>query len=228
MSSFKSSLKAVFLTLFFALFTTFIACEDGDRTGSGVTSGDPGLPIYTVTYEIDGVKYDKNTSHAKITGKTVQEGASVKADDKVFEGTEIVFTAIPNDGYECDYTTWTGATSSTGRKTDPVTANSDITIGIDTIQLSSTMYNVIFNQPANGKLSASTPAGTPVVSGTPEEGELSEVNDGTTVTFKASPNDGYKVQSWTVAGTVQTGETDEKLEVVVTADVTVAVTFVEE
>ncbi len=233
MNLFKISLKGILSILSLAIFATFIACEDGDRTGKNVTSGDPGLPQYTVTCEVDGTTFDSKQSHATIIGKTVKEEAKVKANDKVFKGTEIVFKAIPKDGYECDYNSWTGTAKSTDtkkpRESKKVTATGDITVGINTTKLSDTKYNVTFDKPANGKLSASTPAGTPVVSGTPKDGtkEITEVNSGTTVTFKATPDKGYKVSSWSVGGVTQTG-TEKTFDYKVTGAVTVAVTFVQE
>lgn len=80
-------------------------------------------------------------------------------------------------------------------------------------QFSAGEYKVTYSQPANGTLSASVAAGTPV-------------NGGTKVAFTAEPDKGYEIDEWTVNGqTVANSGSTYTLNV--TENSTVAVTFKE-
>ena len=78
-------------------------------------------------------------------------------------------------------------------------------------QFSAGEYKVTYSQPANGTLSASVAAGTPV-------------NGGTKVAFTAEPDKGYEIDEWTVNGhsVANSGST---YTLNVTENSTVAVTF---
>lgn len=132
-------------------------------------------------------------------------------------GESLTFTAVPPAGQ--NVTGWTvngKAVSGNGNTLTWTVENgclteSNVTAYHVAAQFSAGEYKVTYSQPANGTLSASVAAGTPV-------------NGGTKVTFTAEPNEGYEIGEWTVNGhSVANSSSTYTLNV--TEDSTVAVTF---
>lgn len=72
-------------------------------------------------------------------------------------------------------------------------------------------YTVNYSSGGNGSLSATVASG-------------SKVDEGTQVTFTASPSAGYQIKSWTVNGTIVNG-TNSSYTTTVTSDITVSITY---
>lgn len=132
-------------------------------------------------------------------------------------GESLTFTAVPPAGQ--NVTGWTvngKAVSGNGNTLTWTVENGcltepNVTAYHVAAQFSAGEYKVTYSQPANGTLSASVAAGTPV-------------NGGTKVTFTAEPNEGYEIGEWTVNGhSVANSSSTYTLNV--TEDSTVAVTF---
>lgn len=132
-------------------------------------------------------------------------------------GESLTFTAVPPAGQ--NVTGWTvngKAVSGNGNTLTWTVENgclteSNVTAYHVAAQFSAGEYKVTYSQPANGTLSASVAAGTPV-------------NGGTKVTFTAEPDKGYEIDEWTVNGhsAANSGST---YTLNVTENSTVAVTF---
>lgn len=132
-------------------------------------------------------------------------------------GESLTFTAVPSAGQ--NVTGWTvngKAVAGNGNTLTWTVENGCLTQPNVTAyhveaQFSAGEYTVTYTKPANGTLSASVAAGTPV-------------NGGTKVTFTAEPNEGYEIDEWTVNGhSVANSSSTYTLNV--TEDSTVAVTF---
>ena len=132
-------------------------------------------------------------------------------------GESLTFTAVPPAGQ--NVTGWTvngKAVAGNGNTLTWTVENGCLTKPNVTAyhveaQFSAGEYKVTYSQPANGTLSASVAAGTPV-------------NGGTKVAFTAEPDKGYEIDEWTVNGhsVANSGST---YTLNVTENSTVAVTF---
>lgn len=132
-------------------------------------------------------------------------------------GESLTFTAVPPAGQ--NVTGWTvngKAVAGNGNTLTWTVENGCLTKPNVTAyhveaQFSAGEYKVTYSQPANGTLSASVAAGTPV-------------NGGTKVAFTAEPDKGYEIDEWTVNGhsVANSGST---YTLNVTEDSVVAVTF---
>lgn len=132
-------------------------------------------------------------------------------------GESLTFTAVPPAGQ--NVTGWTvngKAVAGNGNTLTWTVENGCLTKPNVTAyhveaQFSAGEYKVTYSQPANGTLSASVAAGTPV-------------NGGTKVAFTAEPDKGYEIDEWTVNGhSVANNGSTYTLNV--TENSTVAVTF---
>ena len=143
----------------------------------------------------------------------------IPAGGKVAKDTEITFTATANPGYRVD--TWTvtpaealiqgGQAGNTTAKVK-VTANTTVNVTFKAIK-----YPVAMTHGEHGDITANMSI--------PAEG----IDYGTEITFTATANPGYRVDTWTVTSTEaliadgQQGDTTAKVKV--TANTTVNVTF---
>lgn len=132
--------------------TTVSVTDNGDGTYSFT------MPGYDVTINATFTaksQYTVNFSSADSNGSvyaTVVDGAELSSGDKVYEGTQVKFTAAPNTNYA--FNKWSGSdTSSTNPLT--VTVNSDITLTASFKEDSGTelsnmymLYNVNNNNPS--------------------------------------------------------------------------------
>ena len=119
---------------------------------------------------------------AEVNQKPIQSGESVTS------GEYVTFRAIPNEGYGVEK--WTGIEGVGNEISVPV--DRELNVGVNFIDLSKLKHMVSFKANANGKINAYA-NGKELNSG-------AEVVHGTKVTFKATPNDGYKTVWSGVAG----------------------------
>ena len=142
----------------------------------------------------------------------------IPAGGKVAKDAEITFTATANTGYRVD--TWTvtpaEALIADGQQGDAtakvkVTANTTVNVTFKAIK-----YPVTMTHGEHGDITANMSI--------PAEG----IDYGTEITFTATANPGYRVDTWAITGgAIQAGgqQGDTTAKVKVTADTTVNVTF---
>ena len=177
-----------------------------------------------------GCKQQSSTPTYKITlnvskNGTVEVSPKLPEDGKVPQYTVLTFTAKPNADYE---TEWAGAAPDAGDKNKAmltVTANATV--------------SVTFKKPGsavpggNGQ-ATETPNGFHIALSSGEHGSVQAdsalpadgiVAKDTVLTFTATPDAGYEVDTWT--GATQDSTDNNKATLTVTAHTTVSVTFKE-
>ena len=156
------------------------------------------------------------TMSAGVNG-SITANPVIPAGGKVAKDAEITFTATANPGYRVH--TWAitgGAIQAGGQQGDTtakvkVTANTTINVTFKAIK-----YPVAMTHGEHGDITANMSI--------PAEG----IDYGTEITFTATANPGYRVDTWTITGgTIQAGgqQGDTTAKVKVIADTTVNVTF---
>lgn len=163
---------------------------------------------YTVTYGVNG-------GNGTLTADGVTSGSTVNS------GTEVTFTATPNEGYavegwysddKCTNKIDSAGTSKT--YTEKVNADTNVYVKFRTANT----YTVKFSSSDNtfGTVSAEY-NGTDFTSGT-------TVTEGDEVTFTAKPKDGYALSDWTVNG-VSASSTTNPYKITVSNNTTVVANF---
>ena len=170
----------------------------------------------TVNVTFKAIKYPVTMTHGEHGDITANMSIPVEGIDY---GTEITFTATANPGYRVD--TWTvtptEALIADGQQEDTtakvkVTANTTVNVTFKAIK-----YPVTMTHGEHGDITANMSI--------PVEG----IDYGTEITFTATANPGYRVDTWTVTPTEaliadgQQGDTTAKVKI--TANTTVNVTF---
>ena len=171
-----------------------------------------------VTFGVDG---GNGTLKAEVDSAEIHSPAQVEQDKT------IVFTATPDSGYMVDTWTITGGQLLAGGNPENTTAmvkiTEPITVAVSFKLRPPSTYAVIFGvagTPPNGSISAKYKAsGAAFTSGT-------AVAENTVLVFTASPAAGYKVEKWTVNGTVVPGHTSNTYEHTVTEAADIRVYFV--
>ena len=153
----------------------------------------------------------------------------IPAGGKVAKDAEITFTATANPGYRVDTWTITGGTIQAGGQQGNTTAKVKVTANTTVnVTFKSTAVQpptppvtdgctVTMSAGANGSITAN-----PVI---PAGGKVAKDAE---ITFTATANPGYRVDTWTITGgTIQAGgqQGDTTAKVKVTANTTVNVTF---
>ncbi|NHB70412.1 endonuclease, partial [Perlabentimonas gracilis] len=147
------------------------------------------FPITFSVIEVDGSP--NGTLVATANGEAISSG------NEVDEGAELIFTATPASGYELDAWVIDGHESET--LTDLTYSISNLTQGVDVGVRFKPVPPAIFvvsfsvvevNGNANGTLGATVNTFS-IASG-------DEVEEGSTIIFTASPNDGYRLKEWRV------------------------------
>ncbi len=159
--------------------------------------------VVYVEADVVNVTYGAGTNGsltAQINGSNVASGAAVPT------GSQLIFTAKPDNGFHVSRWTINGepVTSNTAGVTlipeqnalivNSVAAEMDIRV-----EFSNESYTVSFSADNNGAVSAATAEGTPISSGVIVVG-------GSAVTFTAQPMEDYVVESWIVNNEVQKNE----------------------
>ncbi|MCI6651863.1 MAG: hypothetical protein MSH11_00350 [Ruminococcus sp.] len=170
----------------------------------------------TVTYNPteDVTVYAKYKKLYTITINQPANGTITISPDKttdVVAGTEVTFTASPNNG-DYKFDNWTGSfTDTTATVTKTVTSN--LTVSAQFSDKTYTMTGAVANNtPSNATV---TPDKTPA-------------KKGDTVTFTAKDIAGYEVESWNVDGAASKTVSGDKKSVIVTvgtSDVTATATY---
>ena len=153
--------------------------------------------VYLITMQTEG----EGTLTAKDgNGNTVNSG------DKVKEAAYIIFMATPAEGYVVDKWYVNG--------NEDFTAAGETSKGIEIYEATSVkvtfkqvqMYTVTYSAGENGTLAATyendDADDVPIASG-------DKVKEGTSVTFTATPNEGYLVDKWLIDGEVDSDYGDE-------------------
>ena len=158
--------------------------------------------------------------HGKVTASP-----EIPADKQVAKDTVITFTATANAGYKVGKWKVTPAeavqagTGTEGSATAKVkiTANTTVSVSFEAIPKHAITFSVDSTTP-NGKLTAKADG--------IDETETSPINveEGKTVTFTATANDGYRVKGWTLDGNAVNGS-NNSYSFPVTKACTVKVSF---
>lgn len=137
---------------------------------------------------------------AQMNGQSVVSGGAVST------GSQLIFTAVPNDGFHVSRWTINGAevTKQTAGVTLIPEQNALIVGSVTTemdirVEFSNQTHTVNFSAGENGALTAATAEGAPISSG-------ATVVGGSTVIFTAQPTTGFVVKSWTVNNEVKKNE----------------------
>ena len=176
----------------------FTFVMDKDKTITAVLNvPTPPAGDYLITMEIEG----KGTLTAKDGG-----GNTVNSGDKVKKAAYLTFTATPTEGYEVDNWYVNGALDFTnsGQTTKEIEIYEDTSVKVVFKQVQ--MYTVTYSAGENGTLSASYQNDdyddVALASGDKVKAE-------TTVTFTATPNEGYLVDKWLIDGEVDSEYGDQ-------------------
>ena len=189
---------------------------------TNVSNGGEVLPEkFTVTFNVNG---GNGNLTATVDGKAITPPAQVE------KGKNVVFTATPNKKYVVDKWSITpsNALIENGKAEDTtakvkVTANTTVNVMFKSTAVQPPTppvtdgCTVTMSAGANGSITAS-----PVI---PAGGKVAK---DTEITFTATANPGYRVDTWTITGgTIQAGgqQGDATAKVKVTANTTVNVTF---
>ena len=185
----------------------FTACKQTSGGGGG-GKPTPTPTKYTVTLN--------QAEHGNVTASP-----AIPTDKQVAKDTVITFTATANAGYKVGKWKVTPAEAlqaGTGADGSPtakvkITANTTVSVSFEAIPKHAITFSV---EGANGKLTAKVDGGD-IASG-------KEVEEGKTVTFTATANDGYRVKGWTLDGSAVNG-TNNSYSFTVSKAVTVKVSF---
>ena len=186
----------------------FVACN---QTGGGGGKPTPTpKPKHAITFSVDG-------ANGKLTAKV--DGGDIASGKEVEEGKAVTFTAEPSANYKVKE--WkVGNTVVTGNKTNTYThtVKNAVTVKVSFEKIPPTKHAVSFTvvDGKGGTLTAKVDGGD-IASG-------KEVEEGKTVTFTATANDGYRVKGWTLNGNAVNG-TAETYTHTVTQATTVSVSF---
>ena len=189
----------------------------GCKTDTG--SGDPAPETFAVTFSVDG-------ANGKLKAKAEGVTETATSPINVEKGKTVTFTATPDSGYRVKGWTLDGtAVNGTNNSyTFSVTKAVNVQVSFESNSTPLSKYTVTFSvDGGNGKLKAKADG---VAETTPSP---ITVEKDKTVTFTATPKNGYKVDKWTItggafeAGTGTEGSTTAK--VTITANTKVNVSF---
>lgn len=170
---------------------------------------------YTVKFEAGA----DGTLTAKTGG-----GNSITSGEQIYEGTKIIFTATPKDGFKVEK--WEGLTAAAGTKTVTltVTGNTDVKVTFTAAQQRTITFSA--EPSAGGTVTAKRKDnGAPIHSG-------SQVYEGTVVVFTATPaaatgsSKGYYILGWSGEG-LKVSSDKTTAELTVKKDTEVKVQFQE-
>ena len=190
----------------------------GCKTDTG--SGDPAPETFAVAFSVDG---GNGKLKAKADGGTETAASPITVE----KGKTVTFTATPDSGYRVKGWTLDGtAVNGTNNSyTFSVTKAVNVQVSFESNSTPLSKYTVTFSvDGGNGKLKAKAD-GVAETAASPIS-----VEKGKTVTFTATPKNGYKVDKWTItggafeAGTGTEGSTTAKVKI--TADTKVNVSFI--
>ena len=191
----------------------FVACKQAGNTGGEST------PKHAINFSVDSTTPN---GMLKAEGDGITQPAVSPI--TVEEGKTVTFTATANAGYKVGKWKVTPAealqanTGADGSETAKVKITADTTVSVSFIKKT---YAINFS------VDSTTPNGTLKVEGdgiTQPATSPITVEEGKTVTFTATANDGYRVKGWTLDGSAVNG-TAETYTLTVTQAATVSVSF---
>ena len=189
----------------------------GCKTDTG--SGDPAPETFAVAFSVDGAN---GTLKAKADGIAETDKSPIV----VQKGKTVTFTATPDSGYRVKGWTLDGAAvnGTNNSYTFSVTKAVNVQVSFESNSTPLSKYTVTFSvDGGNGKLKAKAD-GVAETTASPIT-----VEKGKTVTFTATPKNGYKVDKWTITGgTFESGtgtEGSTTAKVTITANTKVNVSF---
>jgi hypothetical protein len=143
---------------------------------------------YTVTFNVDG---GNGSLVAEVGGTQIYSG------DDVEEGSDIVFTATPDNNYEVfDWYVNGSPQSVTNEQFTYSDLQENINVTVEFEEIPAATYTVTFNvDGGNGSLMAEV-GGTQIYSG-------DDVEEGSDIVFTATPDNNYEVFEWYVNGSPQ-------------------------
>lgn len=174
--------------------------------------------VYKVTFNVVGGT--GGTLKAKVDGSNIQSG------NKVEHGKKITFTAVPDTGYEVKEWTVDGNVvsghTSTSYELSSIDSNKTVKVKFKLKE-----YTVKFSvAEGEGKLNGVYGSQNNTAENGHGEMTLTNVPHGSTITFTATPEYGWKVKDWTAsAGTLSGGGTGTTATLTVTDNATVKVKF---
>ena len=189
----------------------------GCKTDTG--SGDPAPETFAVAFSVDG---GNGKLKAKADGGTETAASPITVE----KGKTVTFTATPDSGYRVKGWTLDGAAvnGTNNSYTFSVTKAVNVQVSFESNSTPLSKYTVTFSvDGGNGKLKAKAD-GVAETTASPIT-----VEKGKTVTFTATPKNGYKVDKWTITGgTFESGtgtEGSTTAKVTITANTKVNVSF---
>ena len=190
----------------------FTGCSNGSDSGGSGGGGTPPTPKHEVTFGVDG---ENGTLKAKVDGSEIHSGAAVE------EGKTVTFTAVPAAGYRVKGWMRDGeaVNGHNNSYSFPVAKAVTVKVSFEDDSTPLPTHSVTFGvDGANGTLKAKVD-GSEIHSG-------AAVPKDTVLVFTASPHADYKVEKWTVNGTVVTGNTSNTYEHTVTQAANIRVSFI--
>ncbi|QTQ16091.1 leucine-rich repeat protein [Treponema parvum] len=195
------------------LFTGLaISCSNGSGSGGTPEPEPPPTPPPVTKYK---VTLEKNV------GGNVAVSPALSENGMVAENTVLTFTAEPLSGYEIEKWTLNGTEVNGTELVYTLTVTQAAQVKVFFKENGGTppaKHTVTLSAPVNGTVTSS-----PVI---PSDNQVPE---NTEITFTATPNEGYAVDTWTVtpAGALQTGGSpgSAAATVKITENTTVTVTF---
>ena len=180
---------------------TMPANQDGTLTVM-VTGNITVTAVFTAVVPTYTVNVTWNQQQGNVTGVPT---AAVEA------GTSVTLTATAAEGYE--FASWNDVTGAPVSTANPYTftVNANVNLTATFTQVIN-YYTVTIAASQNGTVTANVE-------------NLNQVEEGTAVTFTATPAEGYELEGWTVNGQAVQANADGTLTVTVTENVTVAATF---
>jgi hypothetical protein len=151
------------------------------------------LPLYTVTFSVEG---ENGSLSATIAGTPINSG------DEAAEGSDVLFAATPDEGYQILQWTLNGAVvdDHTGETFTLEDLQADVTVTVEFEEIPLTLHTVSFEVVnGNGSLTASV-NGESIESG-------DKVEEGSNVLFTATPDQGYDILNWSLNDEVMDGNT---------------------
>jgi hypothetical protein len=173
--------------------------------------------VANVTVEFEAIPQYTLTVNTSGNGVVTVNGTLYTSAVTFTEGVIVSIVASPNAGWQFD--SWTGSVANALEATTTVTMNADKTITATFTEIPVVYYTVNYSVVnGNGNLAA-TVSGNPVDNG-------AQVQEGSAVSFVATPNNGYRVKEWKLNNATVVGNTTNNYAITsLSGNVTVSVEF---
>ncbi|MGP1459323.1 MAG: InlB B-repeat-containing protein [Treponema sp.] len=198
------------------LLASLIGCKT-DATSS--EDENPSAKKYTVNFSA-------NPKEGGTVTAALKDGKPVNNGDKVVSGTEIVFTAMPKNGYGVSI--WSGSGDfklSNESKTAELTLKKDIDVRVSFAKKPTSeaqtpaLFKLTFAaKPENGGTVTAKTKDAPLTGG-------AMIAENTEIMFTAEAKDGYEIDDWSGAPSLKVGADKKTATLTLTGDANVTVTF---